>query len=109
MPASGRDNRQALSQSRPLLAPTQVALKKSTIAPLTYRRRRSSETASDMPNTAAAATTPRPSAINFVFQFFPTKADVDSISLSAVMRGDRVLDSDKKKNGVVSKRPSLRS
>src|SRR4029077_17262829 len=53
MPANGRYNRHALSQAPPLLLPTQVAPKRNTIAPLIYRRRRSSETASDIPNTRA--------------------------------------------------------
>src|ERR1039457_683508 len=71
MPANGSYNRQALSQSRPPLAPTQVAPKKSTIAPTTHRRRRSSETASDAPNTRTGASIPRPSEPNLNFHLLP--------------------------------------
>src|SRR6266576_4023375 len=78
MPDNGRYNRQALSHSRPLLAPTQVAPQKRTIAPLIYRRRRSSETASATPNTIAEASTPRPSEPNLNFNLL-LFADVDFI------------------------------
>ena len=54
MPANGRYNRQGLNQSRQLLAPIQVAPPKSTITPTRYISRRSSETASEAPNTASA-------------------------------------------------------
>src|SRR5438477_401101 len=67
MLAKGRYNRQALNQSRQLLAPIQVAPQKSTIAPTRYISRRSSETASEAPNTAPAASTPRPSEPNLNF------------------------------------------
>src|ERR1700719_2045461 len=83
MPANGRYNRQAHHQSRPLLALTQVAPKKSAIAPLIYRRRRSSETVSATPNTRAGASRPRPSEPNFNFQLLPF-ADVDFIDVRPI-------------------------
>src|SRR5436305_1404882 len=73
MPAKGRYNRQALKQSRQLLAPIQVAPQKSTIAPTRYISRRSSETANEAPNTAPAASTPRPSEPNLNFHLPPPR------------------------------------
>jgi hypothetical protein len=78
MPASGRYNRQALNKPRPLLAPIQVAPEKSLIVPTRYISRRSSETASDAPNTAPAASTPRPSEPNLNFHL-PPSAEVSFI------------------------------
>ena len=78
MPDNGRYNRQALSHSRPLLAPTQAAPKKSTIAPTMYRRRRSSETARAIPNTRPVASRPTPSEPNLNFNLL-LFADVDFI------------------------------
>jgi hypothetical protein len=75
MPANGRYNRQGLNQSRQLLAPIQVAPPKSTIAPTRYISRRSSETASEVPNTATAASSPRPSEPNLNF-YLPRSARV---------------------------------
>src|SRR5437762_12329008 len=72
MPASGRYNRQALNQSRKLLAPIQVAQQKSTIAPTRYISRRSSETTSEAPHTPPAASTPRPSERNLHFHLPPS-------------------------------------
>src|SRR5437588_4206028 len=70
--ANGRYSRQALNQSRQLLAPIQVAPQKSTITPTRYINRRSSETASEAPNTAPAANTPRPSEPNLNFHLPPS-------------------------------------
>jgi hypothetical protein len=78
MPANGRYNRQGLNQSRQLLAPIQVAPPKSTITPTRYISRRSSETASEAPNTAPAASTPRPSEPNLNFHL-PRSARVSFI------------------------------
>src|SRR5207244_392647 len=93
MPANGRYNRQALNRSRPLLAPIQVAPQKSTIAPTRYISRRSSETASEAPNTAPAASTPRPSEPNLNFHLPPSTGVSFIIALWIRMRVRVRLDS----------------
>src|SRR5881392_3393807 len=93
MPPNGRYNRQALNQSRQLLAPIQVAPQKSTIAPTRYISRRSSETTSEAPNTAPAASTPRPSEPNLNFHLPPSAGVNFIIALWIRMRVRVRLDS----------------
>src|SRR5947207_11238767 len=94
MPADGRYNRQALNQSRQLLAPIQIPPQKSTIAPTRYINRRSSETASKAPNTAPAASTPRPSEPNLNFHLPPSAGVSFIIALWVRMRVRVRLDSE---------------
>src|SRR6059058_150923 len=93
MPANGRYNRQALNRSRPLLAPIQVAAQKSTITPTRYISRRSSETASEAPNTAPAASTPTPSEPNLKFHLRRSAGVSFIIALWIRMRVRARLDS----------------
>jgi hypothetical protein len=94
MPANGRYNRQGLNQSRQLLAPIQVAPQKSTITPTRYNiSRRSSETASEAPNTAPAASTPRPREPNLNFHLPPSAGVSFIIALWIRMRVRVRLDS----------------
>src|SRR6478736_3407894 len=93
MPANGRYNRQGLNQSRQLLAPIQVAPQKSTITPTRYISRRSSETASEAPNTATAASTPRPSEPNLNFHLSRSAGVSFIIALWITMRVRVRLDS----------------
>src|SRR5213080_4941046 len=93
MPANGRYNRQALNRSRPLLAPIQVAAQTSTITPTRYISRRSSETASDAPNTAPAASTPTPSEPNLKFHLRRSAGVSFIIALWIRMRVRARLDS----------------